>query len=55
MVFNLYKKLVMDCYDYADFMGLWGHENNQDHIYDKSRNVFVVKFSNCPLLWVLKI
>ena len=31
LVFNPYKKLVVDCYADADFAGLWGHE--EDLIY----------------------
>ena len=45
----------MDCYDDADFAGLWGHENPQDTICDRSRTVVVATFANCPLLWVSKI
>ena len=47
--FNPYKKLVVDFYADVDFVGLWGHENCQDPICDRSRTGFVVKFSNCPL------
>ena len=50
LVFNIPKKLVVDCYDDADFAGLWGHENPQNPICARSRTVFVVTFSNCPLL-----
>ena len=32
LVFNQSKKLVVDCYDDADFAGQWGHENPQDPI-----------------------
>ena len=52
LVFNSSKKLVVDCYADADFADLWGHENHQYHICDRSRTGFVVTFSNCPLLWV---
>ena len=55
LVFNTYKKLVVDCYADADFVGLWGHENPQDPICARSRTEFVVTFENCPLLWVLKL
>ena len=47
--------MVVDCYADADFVGLWGHENFQDSICDRSRTGFVVTFANCPLLWVSKI
>ena len=52
LVFNPSKKRMVDCYVDADFSILWGHENPQDPIFDRSRTVFVVTFSNCPLLWV---
>ena len=55
LVFNPYKKLVVDCYADADFAGLWGHEDPQDPICARSRTGFVLNFSNCPLLWVSKI
>ena len=54
LVFNTPKKLVVDCYAVADFVGLWGHENPQDPICARSRTVFVVTFSNFTLLWVSK-
>ena len=37
LVFNLYKKLVVDCYADAYFAGLWGHEDPQDPICARSR------------------
>ena len=49
LVFNPSKKLVVDCYDDADFAGLWGHEDPQDPICARSRTGFVVTFANCPL------
>ena len=55
LVFNIYKKLVVDCYDDSDFAGLWGHENPQNHVCDRIRNGFVVTFPNKPLFWVSKI
>ena len=42
LVFNPSKKLVMDCYDDADFAGLWGHEDPEDPICARSRTGFVV-------------
>ena len=50
--FNLYKKLVVDCYSDVYFAGLWGHENPQDPICAKSRTEFEVTFYNFSLLWV---
>ena len=55
LVFNLSKKLVVDCYADADFAGLWGHENPQDPICAGSRTGLEVKCSNCPILWMSKI
>ena len=52
LVFNPSKKLVVDCYADADFAGLWGYENPQESICARSRTVFVVTFSNFPMLWV---
>ena len=55
LVFNPPKKLVVDCYADADFAGLWGHEDPQDHICARNKTGSVVTFSNCPLLWVSKL
>ena len=55
MVFNPSKKTVVDCYADADFAGLWGHENFQDHICARSTTGFVVTFETFPLLWVSKL
>ena len=55
LVFNPYKKLVVDCYADADYAGLWGHENPQDPICARIRTGFLITFSNCPLLWVSKL
>ena len=52
LVFNPSKKLAVDYYADAYFLGLWGHENPQDPICARIRTVFVVTFSNCPVLWV---
>ena len=49
------KKLVVDCYADADFVGMWVHEDNQDPICPRSRTEFVVTFANCPLWWVSKL
>ena len=46
LVFNPSNKLVVDCYSDADFAGLWGHENPQDPICDRSRTGLVVTFAN---------
>ena len=49
-MFNPSKKLVLDCYDDANFVRLWGQENPQDLICDSIRTGFVVTFSNFTLL-----
>ena len=46
---------MVDCYDDADFAGLWRHKNSQDPICDRSRTGFVANFSNFSLLWVSKL
>ena len=55
LVFNLSKKLVVDCYADAYFAGLWGHKDPQDTICARIRTGFVVTFANCPLFWVSKL
>ena len=55
LVFNPSKKLVVDFYAGADFVGMWVNEDSQYPIYSRSRTVCVVIFSNCPLLWVSKL
>ena len=45
IVFNIYKKLVVDCYAYAYFAGLWGYEDPQDPICARSRTGFMVTFT----------
>ena len=42
ILFNPSKKLVVGCYADADIEGIWGHENPQDPICDRSRTGFVV-------------
>ena len=55
LVFNISKKLVVDCYDDKYFAGLWGHANPQDPVFARSRTGFVATFSNFPLSWVSKL
>ena len=55
LLFNPYKKLVVDFYDDAYFAGLWGRKNPQDPICDRSRTRLLVIFFNCPLFWVSKL
>ena len=39
----------------ADFAGMWVNENPQDRISAKSKTIFVVKVTNCPILWAQNI
>ena len=55
LVFNPFKKLVVDCYADEYFAGLWVHENPQEPIFARSRTGFVVTFANFPLLWISKL
>ena len=55
LLFNPSKKLVVDSYADADFVGLWGYENPQYPIFDTSINIFVVTFAHFHLLWVSKL
>ena len=52
LVLNPSKKNMVDCYVDADFVGMWEHENLLDPIFANSSTGFVVKFSNCNILWV---
>ena len=49
LVFNLSKKLVVDCYADTYFAGLWGHVDPQDPIFARSRTGRMVTFANCYL------
>ena len=55
LLFNPSKKLVVDCYAGADFLGMWVYEDPQDPICAGSITGFVVTFVKCPLLWVSKL
>ena len=54
-MFNPSKKLLLGCYADVDFSVLWGYENTHEPICASSITVFVVTFSNCPILWVSKL
>ena len=47
--------MLLDPYVVADFEGLSGRENPQDHVCPSSTTGFVVTFANFPLLFVSKI
>ena len=55
LLFNPYKKMMVDFYADAYFLGQWGHKNPQDPICDSSRTGSVTTFSIFPLLWVKKL
>ena len=55
LLFNTPKKLVLDCYADADFLGLLGHENPQEPICARSRTGFVVTFYNCLYVGIASI
>ena len=42
---NPSKIMVMDCYIYADFVRLWGHDNPRDAICDKEEDCMCCNFS----------
>ena len=44
ILLNISKKMVVYFYLYADFVGLWRHQNPQDPICARSRTEFVVTF-----------
>eukprot|EP00957_Ditylum_brightwellii_P167746 12770078-Ditylum_brightwellii.AAC.1 len=45
----------VECYVDADFASLYGAENPEDPICVKSRMGYLIKFSECPFLWVSKL
>ena len=47
--------LTIDCYPYADFVGLWSHEHQQDPHCVGSRTGYVITLAGCPVLWSSKL
>jgi hypothetical protein len=45
------EKLKIDCFVDADFAGLWPHEDKADSSCVKSCTGYVIKLSNCPVIW----
>jgi hypothetical protein len=43
-------RLDIDCFVDADFVILWGYEDKQDPLYDKSRTGYVIFFADCSVL-----
>eukprot|EP00957_Ditylum_brightwellii_P148972 11342032-Ditylum_brightwellii.AAC.1 len=54
-IINPTDDLTLDCYCDANFIGLWGHEDDQDPRLVKSRTGFVLTLGGTPILWVSKI
>ena len=52
---STHKKMIVDFYADADFVGIWVHENTQEPICARIRTGFVVKFSIFPILRVSKL
>ena len=50
LILNPTKSLSLECYADADFVDLYGVEDNQDPICVKTRTWYVITFANCPLL-----
>ena len=49
VTFVLNSDMKLDYYVDADFAGLWKHEDDQDTVYVKSRNGYVINLGGCPL------
>jgi hypothetical protein len=47
--------LPIECYVYADFAGLWGHNDKQDRTSVKSRTGCIIFVANCPVFWQSKL
>ncbi len=41
---------TLDCYPYADFAGLWGHDHPQDPHCVRSQTGYVITLEACPIL-----
>ena len=42
----------VDAYPDADCAGIYGYGNPDDTACAKSRTGFIIKFSDCPILWI---
>ena len=47
--------LKVDVFPDADFAGLYGYENPSDPTCSKSRTKFLIRLSECPVLWISKL
>jgi hypothetical protein len=41
----------IDAYPYADFAGMYGHEDHTDPAGAKSCTGFIITFAECPVFW----
>ena len=49
------RESKIDCYPDADFTGMYRYKNSSNPSCVKSRPVFVITVSNCPVLWQFKL
>jgi len=49
------SELTIDCYVDADFAGLWNKEDHNDENCVKSRTIYVLFISKCPVLWITRL
>ena len=50
-IFHPTTQYKLDCYVDADFMGLHGHEYQDNPMSAKSRTGSIINFGGCPLIW----
>ena len=55
IIFRPDKSKGIECYVDADFAGNWNSEDSQDPVSVYSRTGYVIKYANCPILWVSKL
>ena len=56
MILNPNTDLIkIDAYPDVDVAGMYGHELSTDPTCLKRRTGFIIKFANCPAMWVSKL
>ncbi len=55
LILNPSDELKIDCYPDGDFVGLWNRDEKQDPHCVRSRTVYVICLSDCPVLWISKL
>ena len=55
LILNLSFNLKIDCYPYAIFAGMYGHEKITNPIYFKSKTSYMIIVTDCPILWQSKL